>query len=363
MGNFHSLSMYPFAISPIPSAAVIELLERNVIGTPGVGMRYQHLCVREKIFTIEKPYFVQLTSRKTLFGTCCFCSRTTVNAGDRVASFYVRYFSFRDGFRSNGKSVETSRRGMIRSAIARLLDGDGLETRSGDKFFHYAYVDPKNIRSSRLCEEFGFEVVRKIGVTVFSRLFPKSNTQFRIEQLREDEYDEMKSRLTALYVHYTMFSFENLFRHKPYYVLRDGNGEILAGAQVSSDRWRILSMPGIVNNALLHIGSYLPVINRMLNQRFSFLAVDGLYFRDGKHEYTSILLEHLLHLHDQHNAFIASDCDSSLFQHLSNLDLGLVSRLSKSVPTTVICRFQNFATVEKEKFKSRSAYVSTIDIT
>src|SRR5688572_6025176 len=164
-----------------PTTQLQEILNKNIIGTPGQGMLYQHLEVNQKINQIKDPYFVNLVRAGQIAGTCCFCSRDTLNNGQNIRGFYVRYFSFLNSFRR--KSIKEKAKGGnsgLRREIELLLSGEGLEVRPGEKFFHFAYVDPRNERSALLCEEFGFEPIRQYATIIFNRLNPKVNRKNRI---------------------------------------------------------------------------------------------------------------------------------------------------------------------------------------
>src|SRR5258706_164312 len=82
-----------------PTDDLFQILNNNVIGTPGQGMLYQHLRVDNKLNRIADPYFVNLVKGGKIIGTCCFCRRTTTNYTGKIQAFYVRYFSFRDAYR------------------------------------------------------------------------------------------------------------------------------------------------------------------------------------------------------------------------------------------------------------------------
>ena len=66
-----------------PTEEVLEILNNNVIGTPGHGMLYQHLRVGDKITRIAAPYFVNLISGTKTIGTCCFCRREFLADGEK----------------------------------------------------------------------------------------------------------------------------------------------------------------------------------------------------------------------------------------------------------------------------------------
>src|SRR5690606_4600155 len=167
---------------------------------------------------------------------------TTSNSGKQISSFYIRYFSFKDNYRRkqiNGKI--SNRKSDLRDEIINILSGKSLIEGTNDKFYHYAYVDPRNLRSALLCKEFGFESVRKFSTLIFNRLNPKEDN--RVLEISSAQVSEVKELLKDFYLDYTMFSFENLFNSRKYYTIKDHSGKILAGVQAEPDNWEIHEMP------------------------------------------------------------------------------------------------------------------------
>ena len=347
-------------ITKSPDAELLEVLNNNIIGTPGQGMLYQHLQVNQKINLIQDPYFVNLVRAEKIVGTCCFCCRETLNSGKKIKSFYVRYFSFRDAFRRKSIPEKTgSRRSALRREVETLLTGQGLEVSQGEKFFHYAYVDPRNKRSAVLCEEFGFERVREYTTVMFSRLNPKADSSLRIIETPAESVMEL---LKTHYEDFNMLSFENL-RYKKYYFIENDNGQRVAGVLVNPDQWKIHSLPGFFMNVLLKIFTRIPVLNKLLNENFRFLTFEGVYVLPGHEKYLEKLFESLLARYKVNTAICIVDAESKIYSSLKSLRLGLMSRLNKEVKGYVICRFQNFTEEERSIFKSHPAFISGIDAT
>ncbi|HEX5171925.1 MAG TPA: hypothetical protein VFW11_22250 [Cyclobacteriaceae bacterium] len=339
-----------------------KLLNESVIGTPGSGMLYQHKSVEARIASIKAPSFIELHTKFGLVGTCCFCYRATRNIDRIYDSFYIRYFSFKKTFRAKSIPHERSRTGKLREEIEKLLQGRAMKV-SSEKFFHYAYVDPRNTRSVLMCKEFGFREVRKFTTFIFSRLNPRIARGVEISKVRKEEIPEIKRLLLDRYAGFTMVSIEDLFRPDEYYVVRDPSGKVVVGAQVSPTHWRIYKMHNQASTILLSLLTRVPVLNRLVNKDFRFLAVDALFFTEGYEHFTETLLSFLLRKFRYFNAFIPSDNDSPLYRHLEKLNLGVVSKISKQVSTDVICRFQNFSDQEIDHFTQHPAYVSALDIT
>src|SRR6185437_870131 len=346
-----------------PSSQVLSLLNSNIIGTPGRGMLYQHLGVRNKINHIANPFYVNLGINDKVIGTSCFCSRTTHNATVPLPAFYIRYFSFKETYRRKQivSKEKKSKDSLIRKEIHNILSGVGLERNSTEKFYHYAYVDPRNIRSLELCNEFGFEQVRKFSTIIFNRINPKQDSQ--VVELPYSEVGKVKILLNNFYKDYRMFSFENLFKSRKYYVIKDASNKILAGVSVNSEHWRIHSMPGITGKIILNVFSKLPILKKIFNKDYRFLTLEGIYFLPGHEKYLEVLFESLLAKYNLYSAMMWVDTNSNLYKSIKSIELGIVDKLNKEVSADVICKFANFNNEEKALFNNNPAYISGIDLT
>jgi hypothetical protein len=345
-----------------PSNQLVELLKENRIGTPGLGMLYQHLEIQKKIDHIEDPFYVNLVKGNNIIGSCCFCGRLIMNSGNPINSFYIRYFSFKDTYRTKQATKKNnSGNSFLRNELISLLAGAGLGEGAKGKFFHYAYLDPRNLRSAVVCKEFGFETVRQFSTLIFNRLHPKENK--RVIEISPSEVNEVKEMLSVFYKDYTMFSFENLFNSRKYYVIKDEGGKIVAGVQAEPDHWKIHEMPGFSGKIILTMFSFIPYLNKLINKNYRFLTLEGIYYAPGYESSLSILIENLLAKYKVNSAMIWVDSESSIYQSLQKLSLGIVHKLKKEVKANVICKFINFDKNEIKTFKNKPAYISGIDLT
>lgn len=355
------MSFHYLTITRSPSTELLEILNNNIIGTPGQGMLYQHLRVNSKIALIADPYYVNLVRAGRIAGTCCFCKRDTINNGTEIQAFYVRYFSFRDAFRRKSiKELTGIRNSNLRKEIESLFSGERFGINRDEKFFYYAYVDSRNERSALLCKEFGFEPVRHYTTIVFSRLFPKADRIHPIVEANSEE--SVKPLLKTFYQEFTTLSFENLTGRK-YYFIKDENGEVVAGVQANPDQWKIHSLPGLINRIMLSVFTHIPILNRLLNRNFRFITFEGIYFVPGSEKYLEYLFESLLAKYHVNSAIFLVDPESNLYATLKSLRLGLINKLNKEVRGNVIGRFVNFSQEEKNVFKTRPVYISGIDAT
>ena len=160
-----------------------------------------------------------------------------------------------------------------------------------------------------------------------------------------------------------MFSWENLFRTRAYYTIKDQQGQIVGGAQVNPDLWKIISLPGITGKIILNTFTHLPYLNRLFNKKYQFITIEGIYYKPGTEQYLEILFESLLSMYRVNSAIIPVDADSTLYKTLKSIKLGWVDKLNKEVRGNIICKFIGFTEQEKKQFRENPAYISGIDVT
>jgi hypothetical protein len=349
-------------VQPSPSDAVRYILAHNVIGTPGLSMCYQHTQTDRKMAGIADPYFITLQRGDRTVGTCSFCFRHVTVADALLPAFYIRYFAFLDQFKRPPAKRRIARRtSALKAEITSLLNDDTW-ARAAGSYFHYAYVDPRNVRSVRLCRAFGFEQVRRYSTFIFTRFTLRSRVQ--PESLHGTAaLADMQQRLAAFYADYTMFSTENLFRDGQYFVLRNAAGEVVAGVQATPDCWQVRALPGRYGKTLLSVVSRLPVLSRVMGHRYSFLALEGMYYAPGCAGDLQRLVEALLAKFKIHTAIAVADAGSALADTLRRLDLGVVQKIMKNAGGDVICKFVHVPEDVRAAIRQRPAYISATDVT
>lgn len=338
---------------------VIALLERNVIGTPGQSMCYQHGTVREKLARIAKPNFVNLKRVSQLIGTSCFCHRMTNAKRSNWNTFYIRYFSFDASYRRSITSPirNNNKNSIIRAEMKALFNK--FSNDSSDPTVFYAYVDSDNIRSADLTKSFDFEKLGSLQTILFSRLYPKWHPS--VSRASTADYLQIKDELNDFYLGHVLFTDENIFVDNNYFVIRNGS-EIVAGIQANPDQWNVSSLPGLIGKLLPFI-SFIPILNKLFSPKFDFLGVEGVFVKEGYEKALEKLIESVLAHFDRNTALIATDLKGKLNDFLRKLDLGLLDRLSKKSSIDIIARFQNCNTSQRAGFKDSSVYISTFDVT
>lgn len=345
-----------------PSTQIIELLEANVLGEPNKSMRYQHQRLRPKITNIADPYFISVQRQQKIIGMGCFCKRPTWNVGKELNSFYIRYFNFRDGHRiaeAKGQGKRANKKSAIKEELKQLLAPSGLA--ANEKTLFYSYLDPKNERSANLCHYFGFQPIRQFTTCLFSRLSPKLHP--KVAKCHPDEYTLVKTLLKKQYADYNMLSFENLFFEEDYYVIKDEEGKIVAGVQANFEHWKIIEMPDLFGKVVMKTLPKLPVLNKLFNPEYRFVALSGIYVKEGHEKSLAALLESVLHLHQFTSALLWLDVDSDLYHLISALPKGLMNYFYHGLTADVIANTVNLDEDEVLSLTQKPAYISAFDMT
>ena len=334
---------------------LLALLENNVIGTPGASMVYQHLKVRPKIWNIRNPYFVNLERNHKILGTCCFCERHLAGAVEAVG-YYIRYFTFLKGFRlAKSSTRQNQKRGKLREEISQILDFQEFDQQQSAKVI-YGYIDPENSRSMNFAKEFDFEVVRKFVTYSFSRWSPKNKIAF--ERIEKNDLDGIYELLKTRYSQYTMYQTENLFFEDGYFVVRDAQGEILAGAQASKDAWQVFELGGKFGKFLIRVLSSLPLINKLFNRHFKFAVFDYLYARPGFESHLEKLLESVLKEFELNTGILAADHQSDLSEQVKRMNLGPLNSVKKPTSAALVIKTDNN---DFDHVKNNPTFISTLD--
>jgi hypothetical protein len=309
-------------ISKSPESQLIKLLEDNMIGTPGKSMLYKHVKVSEKVTGLNDPYFCNLKIRDRLYGTVCICKRSVFNQGRSETAFYVRYFTFLDKFRSADQNTRRGNQSWIRDEVAMLMNGEGLEYT--DQLLLYAYLDSENIRSGRLIEEFGFAKAGLFHTMPFSRFFPRVSPL--MEKLGKEEQPAMYDLLLDFYRDFQLVSFENMFVKGDYFVIKKAD-EIVCGVQGIPDQWKIIDLPGVSGNLMMHVIPKLPWLKRLFNPEYKFIFLEGIYCKPGYEKQLESLFTSVLAYFNAFSGIVCLDPRSTLYQSVRQMYMGLTHKI------------------------------------
>ena len=338
-----------------PNEQIIDILESDPVGTPGKSIVYYHKNVEDNIENLPDPYFINLYLRKHLLGTVCFSRREVIEQGTTYSAYYIRYFYFREKFRSAGSEIQhkSGKKSALRSEIIRLLEGEGLPSDYPALF--YAYVDPGNIRSTRQIHEFGLKEVGKFSALIFSRLFPRDTPQ--IEKISISENPHLLHTLKDFYKSYRLVSFDNLIKHDNYFVLREED-EIICGVQAVPEYWEVKEVPGITGKIIMKVVPHIPVLKRLFNPNYRFVYLDGLFCQPGHEKKLEILFSSILKRYGVYSAIICADGTSDLYRILKSINFGIIDSIQDEIRMTALVKPIN----GEIPFKQGPIYISGVDV-
>lgn len=318
--------MSSFKILKIERSAsdqVVELLDENIIGTPGKSMLYKHADVKQKITLTPNPFFANLSIRNRLYGTICLSKRCVLIHEKIHQAFYLRYFTFRQQLRSvsESRARNPEKSSDVRDEVRMLMDGVGLDY-DGDLVL-YAYVDKDNIRSKRVIDEFNFKCFGDFHVHTFSRLLPKRDN--KVKKLDSAEIENVNHILADYYFKEQLVPARMIDKGDDYFVLSH-NDEIVCGVKTIRDSWIIKHMPGFMGKLMMKVIPHMPVVGRLFNPQYKFLFLDAIYCKEGHEKDLQTLLESVLSLNNLHTGIICIDPRSKHFQLLGSINLGLTHK-------------------------------------
>lgn len=351
-----------------PDEEVLAHLNSSILGTPG-RIRYQLTRIENKLAHMAGLVFVLLRRKDILLGSIGFQKRST-NFGDSThKSWYIRYFHIHAPFRAKSQDKDNFRdphRGnsIIRGSALPYMKDPGLlfpeDYDPKEKSLVYGYIESLNFRSMNFSEQMESDTIRKFRTLIFTRL--KLRNGIKAERIDSSKIEEFKLVLKDFYKDHSFFTNENMFFNGNYFVYLE-NGEIQAGMQVHPETWKILEMPGKLNSGLLKVLPVMPYIRKIFNPKdFKFLALEGIYFKEGKEALIEPLIESVCKHFNTHFALFWLDTGSELYELLNNtIDFGLIGKSFDSPEANVRVRFNNYSEEEKRAFFEKPTYMSAYD--
>lgn len=246
-----------------PTPAIIELLESVTLGTNGA--HYRHLDTRTRISEADNPLFLSIERNENVLSNITFCKRDK--------NWYIRYFAFDNRFQSGGNK-KSSGNNIIKREIETFFQ-DALDNQEAESF--YAYIDPKNVKSMWMSENFGFKTIGRIATQSFSRVNPKPSN--RIHKI--DDWNEVKDIIQSNFSEHQYY-FEAQSSKAPFYVLKDEKNEIIACAKINLANWEIKRFPGKFGGVLTKLIPFIPRLNKIIRPKnHSFVVPDVVWVKNN----------------------------------------------------------------------------------
>lgn len=303
------MSTSPVQIRYEPTPALIELLESVTLGTNGA--HYRHLNTRDRIKQADNPIFVSIERRGVILANITFCQRGT--------NWYIRYFAFDKRFQSSGTKKSKSDNFIkreIESIFQNAFEHNGVES-------FYAFIDPQNVKSLWMAENYGFHVVSKIATQTFSRVNPKPSKRL----LLINHEGELMPQINRSFSNYAYFYSAQT--KPPFYALKDESGEIVAFAKINLAEWEIKRLPGKFGGWLTRFIPYIPRLNKIIRPKnHAFVVPDCVWVKENKHELLVELFEGILAAENRNLIIWWIDHNDSLYTETRDkIKWGLLHRL------------------------------------
>ena len=351
-----------------PDEELVTHLKSTILGTPG-RIRYKLTSIENKLAHMTELYFVLLRRKDKLLGSIGFHKRITYFGDSNNKSWYIRYLSIHAPFRARRQEKENFRdqeRGssIIRDATSPYMKDPGLLLTDNydktEKSLVYGYIETLNFRSLNFSEQVGYETIRKLETLIFTRF--KLLAGIKAERIESSKVEDFKIVLKEFYKDHSFFTTDNMFFNGNYFVHLE-NGEIQAGIQVHPEAWKVIEMSGRINTALIKMLPVLPYVRRIFNPKdFRFLAIEGIYFKEGKEALIEPLIESVCKHFHTHFGLFWLDPKSDLYILLDKvIDFGIIGRSFDRAEANVRVRFNNYSEEEKRAFYENPTYMSAYD--
>lgn len=244
---------------------------------------------------------------------------------------------------------------LLEESLAQSMQHD-----DDQQMVYYSQIESSNIRSYTSFLRAGYEPLTTFHTLTYSRTWPKWHQ--RVERLPYIERLEIIQRLNALYHDVILTDFVHSVQCHQYHIIRDEQGEIVAGVQASMHHWYLEHMPGLGGWLTLNVLPWLPLIGRQVQRDMHFLKLGNLYMAPGHTHDLEALISHVLNAHQVCTGMVYMHKLSPMYDVLVNgIGLGLVHSLTG--PTEVKYMVHTTRTSDKlcAMIASRPVHLNMMD--
>ena len=268
-----------FTLRAEASSSLMELLEKNTLGTNGA--KYKHLDTARRMKLLYNPLFLSLERNEKCLGNVTFCRREK--------QWYVRYFAFDALVQGAGKTPSKKKNSILKTNLNAFFSD---KLRSGEAESFYAYIDPKNVKSLWMSEQFHFVEKANIATQTFSRVHPSA----KIEIEKCDDKAQIKSLVKEHFGDQKYFFDYHIYSNTdPFYVAKK-EGEIIAFAKFHYANWKFKRLPGKMGGLLTKLIPYIPGLRKIIKPKaHSFLAPEAVWVKNNNSTLLEKFYESVLH--------------------------------------------------------------------
>ncbi len=319
------------------SEDVRKLLYETTIGSNGA--KYQLLDTKNKIDELDSPLFLSLQRSSKVLGNITFCRRNE--------DWYIRYFAFSPDTQGKGKSKSKSRNNLLKNELKFFFEHclkDGYEGKQIRSF--YAYIEPNNVKSLWMSEEFGFQKIGEKVSQTFSRYSPKKKLNIQHSSDWNNVPQSIKHHFKSM-----NYFFEYLFFKGEYTYVTNDEGEFIAFCKTSVANWRIDRLPGKWGGLLVKVLPYIPFINRMIRpESHRFIVPEAVWVKDNDAKLLASFFESILSEEKLNLMIWWVDVSDSLYENVrKKVRWGIVNRMVGNSPVHVVAKANNFTFISQQE--------------
>lgn len=331
-----TIGMHPiFKFRTKATEEIISLLESVTLGTDGA--HYRHLDTRERIQEADNPLFLSMERHTKVLGNITFCQREK--------NWYIRYFAFDSSMQSLGTKKSKSE-GLLKKELNGFFDE---QLKSGEVESFYAYIDPRNVKSLWMSENFGFETIGEIATQTYSSVRkPKSG-----RVIVDSNPKEIPAEVQAHFQSQRFFFNEQLIKGS-HFSIRDNNGELIAFAKTTSAHWEIKRLPGKFGGTLVKVLPYIPLLNRLIKPKnHSFLVPEAVFIKNNNSQLLTELFDGILaHMNERVIIWWVDEQDELYTSIQSKINWGLLNKIIGVNQVNLVERSLTKRTTENTNYTS-----------
>lgn len=337
-------------LSSFPTQEAIFLLEKANYGTTGI--RYQQTGQRIKLADICPALCFHLFEEDRLAGFFCLDPRQVTWSGKVVTGYYGRYFAIDAD--SQGKSLGT----LLIEQVAAFV-----RKHSHSPSIIYVYVEGRNVRSVKCFTRSGYRLLSECQTFVFRRFFPRK--LYRVVQASALELEQIRQEIATANAESQFFTPSRIGYQEDYYLCFDGD-RLIGGVQANEVTWKFNAMPGISGKVMMNILPFLPVVNRLFQPRYKFLAIDSLHLHSDdrpsgrRRGEVTRMIESILAHKQLHTAICQTDV--TFHRLLAGEIAGLLSGYQENVRTGLYGLLLHLPEPER-KLADNECFISSFDFT
>lgn len=302
------------------TAEVIDLLESVTLGTNGA--HYRHLDTRKRIGEADNPVYLSIERNNTVLANITFCQRSD--------AWYIRYFAFDNRFQSTG-TKKSKGNSLVKREIEAFFQ-DAIANQRVKSF--YAYIDPKNVKSLWMAENFGFKTISQVATQTFSRVKPRPSNRIEKIENKQEVVPIIRSAFSK-----QSYYFEAQTK-PPFYGLRNENGALIALAKITLADWEIKRLPGKMGGFLTKVIPFIPRLNKLIRpKKHSFVVPDCVWIQNNDEQLLEELFNGILHLEKRNLIIWWVDVKDDLYaKNQTNVKWGLLNKLIGVSHANVVVR-------------------------